>query len=108
MIEPYSHLGSRQNLLSDEWENEDLAYLFSNEKHINSDTPPCFIWHTANDGVVPVKNALELASALSQNGIYYELHIFPDGPHGLGLALDRNDVGTWSSSACTFLKNIGF
>ena len=108
MTEPYSHFGSRQNLLLDEWENEELAELFSNEKHINSDTPPCFIWHTANDSVVPVKNSLELASALSENKIYFEMHIFPDGCHGLGLAYDRNDIGVWSGCACTFLKNLGF
>ena len=108
MDKEFTHLGSRQNLLLDEWENEELAQLLSNEKHINSDTPPCFIWHTANDQAVPVRNSIELASALSKNNVYFELHIFPDGCHGLGLALDRNDVGTWSKSACTFLKNIGF
>ena len=108
MDRSFTHLGSRQNLLSSEWENDELADMFSNEKHVNSDTPPCFIWHTANDGAVPVRNSLELASALSKNGVYFELHIYPDGCHGLGLALDRNDVGTWSQHACIFLKNLGF
>ena len=108
MDKSFTHLGSRQNLLSSEWENEKLAELFSNEKHINSDTPPCFIWHTANDEAVPVRNSLELARALSENGVYFEMHIFPSGNHGLGLAFDRNDIGIWSDCACTFLKNIGF
>lgn len=108
MDKSFTHLGSRQNLLSSEWENEELAELFSNEKHINSDTPPCFIWHTANDGAVPVKNSLALAGALSENGVYFEMHIYPNGVHGLGLALDRNDIGTWSPAACVFLKNLGF
>jgi dipeptidyl aminopeptidase/acylaminoacyl peptidase len=107
-IEDYSHMGSRQALLRDEWENEELAMLFSNEKHINSDTPPCFLWHTATDDVVPVKNSLALAEALSANKVYFEMHIFPVGCHGLGLAKDRNDIGIWSSCACTFLKNLGF
>lgn len=108
MDKSFTHLGSRQNLLSKEWEDEGLTELFSNEKHIDKNTPPCFIWHTANDEAVPVKNSLELASALSRSGVYFELHIFPDGCHGLGLAKDRNDVGIWSDCACTFLKNIGF
>ncbi len=108
MTEPYSHFGSRQNLLSSDNENEELAELFSNEKHINSNTPPCFIWHTANDNVVPVKNSFALAEALSENKVYFEMHIFPDGCHGLGLALDRNDIGIWSDCACTFLKNLSF
>ena len=82
--------------------------MFSNEKHITENTPPCFIWHTANDPVVPVENALALASALTEKKVYFELHIFPDGCHGLGLAYGRNDIGIWSKSACTFLKNLGF
>lgn len=106
--EEFTHLGSRQALLSEEWENEELVKLFSNELNVNSDTPPCFIWHTANDDVVPVRNSLELALALSKNKIYYEMHIFPNGCHGLGLAYDRNDIGIWSECACTFLKNLGF
>lgn len=108
MDKSFTHLGSRQNLLSAEWESEELAELFSNEKHIDENTPPCFIWHTANDGAVPVKNSLELASALAEKKVYFELHIFPDGCHGLGLAYDRNDIGIWSECACTFLKNLNF
>ena len=106
--EEFAHIGSRKALLRDEWEDEKLVKLFSNELNVNSDTPPCFMWHTANDNVVPVRNSLELASALGRNNIYYELHIFPDGCHGLGLAYDRNDIGIWSDCACTFLKNLGF
>lgn len=104
----YAHIGSRQCLLGDEWKNEDLAMLFSNEEHVTPDTPPCFLWHTATDSVVPVKNSLALAEALSVNKVYFEMHIFPVGCHGLGLAKDRNDIGIWSSCACTFLKNLGF
>lgn len=106
--ESFTHLGSRQNLLSTEWESKELVELFSNEKHINSNTPPCFIWHTATDNAVPVKNSLVLANALIENNVRCELHIFPEGCHGLGLAKDKNDIGIWSDSACTFLKNIGF
>lgn len=108
MTEPYSHFGSRNALLTEEQENFDLALMFSNEKHITENTPPCFIWHTANDSVVPVENALALASALTEKKVYFEMHIFPNGCHGLGLAYDRNDIGIWSKSACTFLKNLGF
>ena len=108
MDKTFTHIGSRMNLLSSEWENDELANMFSCEKNVNGDTPPCFIWHTANDEAVPVRNSLELASALSRNNVYFEMHIFPNGCHGLGLAYDRNDIGIWSDCACTFLKNLNF
>ena len=104
----FGHSGSRKCLLSDEWENKDLIERFSNEKHINSNTPPCFIWHTATDDVVPVKNSLVLAEALSENKVYFEMHIFPVGCHGLGLAYGHEDIQVWSDCACTFLKKLEF
>ena len=104
----FTHMGSRQNLLSSEWQDKELVDLFSNEKNINKDTPPAFIWHTATDNLVPVRNSLELANALSQNGVYFELHIFPVGCHGLGLAYGHEDIGIWSDCACTFLKKLYF
>ncbi len=104
----FTHIGSRMNLLGDEWENEELAELFSCEKQVNSNTPPCFIWHTATDDAVPVRNSFALAEALSKNNVHFELHIFPVGWHGLGLASDKNDISIWPKCACTFLTNIGF
>ena len=107
-IEDYTHFGSRQNLFGSDYENEELAIKFSCEKNVTKDTPPCFIWHTANDACVPVKNSLELASRLSENGVYFEMHIYPNGCHGLGLASDRNDISRWSDNCVIFLKNLGF
>ena len=104
----FTHMGSRKNLLSSEWESKELVELFSNEKNIKTDTPPAFIWHTATDEAVPVKNSLELARALSENGVHFELHIFPVGNHGLGLAYGHEDIRVWSDCACTFLKKLGF
>ena len=60
--------------------------FFSLEKHVSSDTPPAFLWHTAADEEVPVENSLLFAAALSSAGIPFELHVYPFGPHGLSLA----------------------
>jgi acetyl esterase/lipase len=104
----YTHAGSRWALLGDEQNDEKLIELFSNEKNVTKNTPPCFLWHTATDDAVNVKNSLLMAEALRENGVYFELHIYPVGCHGLGLATDKNDIGTWSSHAVTFLKNLEF
>ena len=60
--------------------------FFSLEKHVSSDTPPAFLWHTAADEEVPVENSLLFAAALSSAGVPFELHVYPFGPHGLSLA----------------------
>ena len=106
--EPFTHMGSRQNLLGAERDDEKLVELFSNEKHITPSTPACFIWHTATDNCVPVENSLMLASELAKNKVYFEAHIYPVGCHGLGLAYDKNDISFWSKNAVIFLKNLGF
>lgn len=108
MEESFTHMGSRQNLLSSDWQDEEMVKLFSNEKNITENTPPCFIWHTATDAAVPVKNSFALAEALSEKKVYFELHIFPVGCHGLGLAYEHKDIGIWSDCACTFLKKLDF
>jgi dipeptidyl aminopeptidase/acylaminoacyl peptidase len=73
-----THPGSRRNLLGP---NPDpvLVEQFSNEKHITHDTPPCFLFHTGNDAVVPVENSLRFYAALKRERIPAELHIFEQG-----------------------------
>lgn len=93
----YTHGGSRESLLGQENANNwELVRKFSNELHITPDTPEAFIWHTAADQAVPVENSLNLALALSAQGVPYEMHIFPQGRHGLGLAEEFEDVKQWA------------
>ena len=92
----FTHRGSRESLLGQEnADNWELVRKFSNELHITPDTPEAFIWHTAADQAVPVENSLNLALALSAQGVPYDMHIFPQGRHGLGLAEEFEDVKQW-------------
>lgn len=54
--------------------------------HVSALTPPTFLWHTADDELVPARNALLFATALAEQNVPYELHIFDHGVHGLALA----------------------
>ncbi len=84
----HGHQGSYQNLLqgySEEEQAKLLETLNLNEA-VSEQTPPAFIWATAEDGVVPADNALRYALALDNHGISYELHIYPRGAHGLSTA----------------------
>lgn len=81
---PTGHAGSRHALLGDN-PARSLVDETSSEKQVKADTPPCFIWHTQDDPVVPVANSEAFATALQDKGVPYELHLYPHGAHGLGL-----------------------
>ena len=78
-----------------EWTREDLE-LASPARNITSDMPPTYIWTTSEDSLVPVQHSIRLAHALADKKIPFELHIFENGPHGLGLA-DQSTAAAISS-----------
>ena len=65
---------------------EEMMEKLSLENHVSKDTPKAFIWHTFEDGCVPVENSLLLVGALRKAGISAEFHMYPRGGHGLALA----------------------
>lgn len=79
------HSGSLQNLYGANFTPEQEAE-FCLDEQIDQDTPPAFLWHTADDDVVPVANSMLYAAALQRHNIPVELHIYPHGQHGLSLA----------------------
>lgn len=79
----YAHQGSIRMLVGEEESGKDY---FSLERHISAQTPPAFIWHTATDRDVPVQNSFLFAEGLARAGVPFELHIYPEGEHGLSLA----------------------
>ena len=66
--------------------SEEEIYNFDVMNFIDDETPPMFIWHTYEDVLTDVTNALNLAVNLQKNKIPFELHIFEKGEHGLALA----------------------
>lgn len=88
----FAHRGSFECLLgkpedaADKAKHAELLEKVSLEKQVSDKTPKAFIWHTFEDGSVPVENSLMLVSALKKNGISTEFHMYPKGSHGLALA----------------------
>jgi dipeptidyl aminopeptidase/acylaminoacyl peptidase len=56
---------------------------------VNADTPPAFLWHTFEDGSVPLENTMLFAAAMRQKKIPFELHVYPLGSHGLSLCTEE-------------------
>ena len=101
----FRHGGSMENLCG-AGDPEGRAEFFSLDRHVTSQTPPMFLWHTADDGVVPVENSLLLAMALRAAKVDFELHVFAHGAHGLGLAADRPDIAAWVGLCGTWLGGV--
>ena len=105
----FAHKGSFINLLGEN-PSEELLQETSLEKQVSSETPPSFIWHTFQDKAVPVENSLFFANALRKNNVPFELHIYPEGGHGLSLATKETGtviphVATWMNLCIEWLDN---
>lgn len=106
----FTHVGSRNNLLGNP-PPPDLVEQLSNEKHVTRETPPCFLWSTSDDGAVDVRNTLQFAAALRAQGVPFAVHIFPHGPHGLGLGTRDylpDQRHPWVAECARWLKEQGF
>lgn len=105
-----AHLGSGKYLLGER--HAEMGEELSPDIIASERTPKAFIWHTAADQAVNVINSLDYAKKLKNVGVSTELHIFPDGSHGLGLADGEDDVqrhvSQWSELLLKWLRYINF
>lgn len=84
----FGHSTSIANVSGHEPGEEEFKF-FSLEKQVTKETCPAFLWHTAEDDVVPVQNSLRMATALQEHGIPFECHIFPHGHHGISACTEE-------------------
>jgi acetyl esterase/lipase len=89
----YGHMGSFMNLLGCENPASEALDAVSIEKNITREACPAYVVHTSNDEIVNVKNSLSLANAYADAGMKFELHIYPDGPHGMALSNRITECG---------------
>ncbi len=79
-----THRGSKENLLGKN-PSPELVQNLSNELQVTTNTPPCFLWTTFEDTVVPMENTMMFAEALRKNHVPFALHVYEKGRHGMGL-----------------------
>ncbi|MEC3905638.1 alpha/beta hydrolase [Tamlana sp. 2201CG12-4] len=103
MKDDFTHKGSQNNLLGKE-ASDSLKIKYSNELHVTANTPPTFMVHSGDDKAVPVENSLQLYKALKDKGVKSEIHIYPYGGHGYGLAIGKGYLQTWTDRLYDWLK----
>jgi acetyl esterase/lipase len=90
----YTHSGSMYNLLGNPPDPAQVWDL-SNELKVTSQTPPTFLFHTSGDTGVPAENSVLYYLALRAAGVPAEMHIYQNGPHGVGLAQQDPVLASW-------------
>lgn len=103
----FTHQGTRKNLLGDSPDPALIEY-YSNETQISPSTPPAFLVHSSSDKAVPVENSINFFRGLRWAGVPAEMHIFPNGEHGYGLATDDPNIGLWPKHCENWMRQQGF
>ena len=96
-----THMGSGRNLLGElhvEQGEELSPHLIADET-----APRAFLWHTFSDAGVNVNNTLLYAKRLRDVNVSAEVHIYPYGSHGLGLAEAVPHTRNWSKELLEWL-----
>ncbi|PTQ94960.1 acetyl esterase/lipase [Mucilaginibacter yixingensis] len=101
-----AHRGS-QVALTGKDASPELINLYSNEKQVTANTPPCFLVQAEDDHTVPVQNSLMFYDALLKNHVKAEMHIYQAGGHGFGLN-NKTTKDDWFERCANFLAQNGF
>jgi len=102
MYDSLTHAGSKINLLGQN-PSEAMVKLFSNEQQVTAETPPTYITHTGDDGIVSVNNSIVFYQALQKHGVHAELHLYAKGDHGF---TQRLPIKEWRDPMVRWLKSI--
>ena len=92
--------GIRRGRKADEYTPADVR--------VNESTPPTFLVHTHEDGIVPASQSTLFYDALLAAGVQAELHIYGFGEHGTGLSPGDPDFREWPVLLVNWLRRCGF
>lgn len=113
--ERYSHQGSIQNLLFDDYGRPEAMDRVGLENHVGQQVPRTFVWNTVTDDSVPAMNSVLFVQALMAAGVSVEFHMYDRGVHGLSLATretaepgkdrEQQECASWIELLDTWMHN---
>lgn len=102
-----THAGSRKNLLGTTPTDAERASA-SLDLLVTPDAPPFFVWHTADDPVVPVQHSYLLGMALAAAGVPHEVHVYEHGRHGIVFGEGGGTTTEWRAASTAWLHQRGW
>lgn len=103
MVPPFAHPLSTRRLLGDA-PTPDAITLHSPASRVTATTPPLFLVHALDDGVVPSDNSLLMMASMRRAGHPLEVHLYGEGGHGFGLGASSSPVNAWAQSFDVWLQ----
>lgn len=94
MLDPFAHATSRRGLLG-EHPSETLQQRWSVDQQVTAKTSPTFLVHSSEDSTVVVENSVLFYQAMRRAKAPIELHLYPKGPHGSGMAPSLGPTAEW-------------
>ncbi|MEM9082144.1 MAG: alpha/beta hydrolase [Planctomycetota bacterium] len=103
---PPCHQGSSDALLG-ESVDQTARRALSTPGLVSPQTPPSFLFHTAEDAAVPVQGVYDFANGCAEHGVPHEVHVLQAGPHGVGLAVGRGNeaLQKWPNALREWLRD---
>ena len=117
-MESETHVGSFENLLGKSISEftDDEKRRYSLEYSARENSAPMFIWHTAEDELVPLAGSLALAKRMIELKLPVKVSVYPYGTHGVALANEITKCGNpkwvqpmaegWIAEAAEFAKTL--
>ena len=97
------HQGSRDNLLGANAAAEKIQ-AYSNDLQVSVNTPPTFLFHSADDKTVKIGNSIRFYEALVKHKVPSEMHLYPKGGHGYGVN-NKTTPDLWTDRLCNWMKS---
>jgi acetyl esterase/lipase len=107
MQDPHAHVASRRALLGDN-PTEELKKRWSIEERVSAKTPPTFLVHSSEDATVVVENSLLFYQAMRRAKAPIEMHLYPKGPHGSGMAPSLGPTAEWPRHCESWMRFNGW
>lgn len=104
MQDSLTHLQTRTDLLGKD-PSKKLIDEYSNQLHVNKNTPPTWMTQAEDDKLVTVDNSIIFFEALRHHGVPAELHIYPHGGHGFVLFEKTSD---WMQPLFEWMRKSGW
>jgi len=103
---PYYHSGSKANLIGEK-AAPDLVDHLSTDLQVTPRTSPAFLAHGGTDTAVAPENSLLFYSALRRAGVPAEMHLYQEGPHGIGLRPGHGPMSDWPARCAEWMRARG-